>query len=285
MRHLQASLTLLVLAALAANGDARADSATAECAQAAEQAQKLQSNGQLVDAKKKLLVCVRSVCPKVIQNDCTKWEVDVEAALPSVVFGVKDENGNDITDVSVEIDGEPVIDELTGTSTPIDPGSHKFVFKREGQPPLRVTALIRQGEKNRLVTARWGSGGPSGDGKSGAPSHEGGGHPRPVLGYVLLGVGVALGAVAAYGFASGESAVSGMQSGCGLTVGGCSSSQVSGAQGKLWIGDIGAPLAGVSLALGAYLLIFTGNDTPVAKVGVSAGVAPGGGFVSWQRRF
>jgi len=79
--------------------------------------------------------------------------------------------------------------------------------------------------------------------------------------------------------------VSGMQSGCGLTVGGCSSSQVSGAQGKLWIGDIGAPLAGVSLALGAYLLIFTGNDTPVAKVGVSAGVAPGGGFVSWQRRF
>ena len=265
---------------------ARADGTAAECVAAAEQGQKLQGQGQLIEAKEKLLFCGRDSCPKVIRQDCTRWEGEVETALPSVVFGVKDEKGNDVTEVTVSIDGVPTLTELTGTATPIDPGSHRFVFKREGSPPLRTTALIRVGEKNRLVTARWGSATTEAGGDKGSTPEAPRG-PRPVTGYVLLGVGVVVAGLATYGFVAGLSSTSSLRSGCGDSLGGCSPGQINSAQAQLWLGDIAAPVAGIAIAVGTYLLLRT-PDAPAAKAlnaGVTVGMQPGGGFVGWRRAF
>jgi hypothetical protein len=41
---------------------------------------------------------------------------DLERAQPTVVFDVKDDAGNDLTDVKVTVDGNPLADKLTGTA-------------------------------------------------------------------------------------------------------------------------------------------------------------------------
>ncbi len=262
-----------------------ADSTAAECVAAAEQGQKLQSQGQLLLAKEKLLSCGRDACPRVIRQDCTRWEGEVEAALPSVVFGVKDEQGNDVTDVKVWIDGVPTLTELTGTATPLDPGSHKFLFRRPGSPqPLRASVLIRVGEKNRLVTAQWGKGSAGAGGEGGSSEVARG--PRPLAGYILLGAGGVAAALATYGLIAGLTSTASMKSptGCGMSLGGCSPGQINSAQAQLWLGDIAAPVSAISIAVGLYLLL-RAPDAPPATPAVSVGLQPGGGFVSWTRAF
>jgi hypothetical protein len=283
----------LTTSALALASYAHADGTAAECVANAEQGQKLQGQGRLLEAKEKFLACGRDACPKVIRTDCTTFEGQVEAALPSVVFAVKDEQGNDLTQVSVIIDGVPTLDQLSGTATPINPGSHTFFFRREGFSPIKATALIREGEKNRVVNARWG--GPvvaaGGTGSSGTSSAGSGkttnetahGSTSPV-GWVLLGVGAVLAGVGTYGLVAGVSDTSSLKNGCSQTLGGCTTGQIDSAQTKLWVGDIAAPLGGVAIAAGLFLLLRT-PSAPPANGGVTAGVLPGGGFVGWKRTF
>jgi hypothetical protein len=108
-----------------------------------------------------------------------------------------------------------------------------------------------------------------------------------VGGYVLLGVGAVAAGLATYGLVAGLNSTSSLRSGCGLSLGGCSPGQINLAQAQLWLGDIAAPVAGIALAAGIYLLVRT-PDAPAAKAlnaGVTVGMQPGGGFIGWRRAF
>ena len=54
------------------------------------------------------------------------------------------------------MDDEPLTDRLDGTPRAIDPGTHSFTFRMEGEAPVTRTFVIQEGQQDRreLVTFR-----------------------------------------------------------------------------------------------------------------------------------
>jgi hypothetical protein len=165
------------------------------CIAASEEAQQLRNAGKLIMAREQLGVCGRAVCPKVVQQDCTQWMSEVLALLPSVILAAKDAAGRDLVDVQVEVDGVAAAETLDGRPMAIDPGVHTLTFQANGAPPVEERVVVRQGEKNRIITVTIPTGGaprepapPEATATAAAPD------PRPsapVAAYVVGGLGVA----------------------------------------------------------------------------------------------
>jgi hypothetical protein len=178
-------------------GAARADTIEA-CASSAEAGQRLERDGRLVEARASFVSCAASRCPKEVASLCDGLLTRVEAALPTVILGARDPAGHDLSGVRVLADGAPLAESLDGKPRPIDPGPHalRFVGADGSVTPLDV--VIRESEKNRVVTVVLGSHPAS------APAHaEGRARRVPVLGWILGGVGLAalatFGVLAAHG--------------------------------------------------------------------------------------
>ena len=83
-----------------------------ECVAAYESAQQLRNELKMRRAREQLLVCGHSSCPAVVTKDCNSWLTQVEEAISSVVFRVRDERGQLLTDVRIVMDGEPLRDKI-----------------------------------------------------------------------------------------------------------------------------------------------------------------------------
>jgi hypothetical protein len=143
-----AALAGLTVSAFGAVAQA-ADPTTTDCLSANESSIKLGSEHKLRDARAQLLTCSASSCPTDIRNACTRRMGDVNAALPTIVFEVKDPSGNDLSAVAITMDGKPLADRLDGSALPMDPGAHDFTFDVAGQPTAKKRLVIYEGEKNR----------------------------------------------------------------------------------------------------------------------------------------
>jgi hypothetical protein len=122
-----------------------------ECAAANESAQDLRTAGRLREARASLAVCTAASCPGAIREDCAQRLKEVEAAIPSVVFVVRDSSGKDLSDVHVNMDGAPLLEKLDGTSVTIDPGEHHFTFESDAFRTGETTVIVREGDSNRQV--------------------------------------------------------------------------------------------------------------------------------------
>jgi hypothetical protein len=143
------------LAALSWPGLAHAEGGTATkdaCLAAADQGQNQRDDGLYLSARESFATCARDVCPNVIAQSCTRWLREVEENTPTVVLGAKDERGNDLTDVTVSFDFEPLATTLDGKPVPIDAGQHVLRFERQGSVPVEQKLVLRAGEKARVVT-------------------------------------------------------------------------------------------------------------------------------------
>jgi hypothetical protein len=152
------ALTTLVaagaLATLAAPAVAFADGGEkAACIAASDEAQQLKLDGKLTLARTRLLACARAECPAIVKQDCGQWLAEVDAALPTVVFGARDADGRDLFAVRVLEDGVMVADHLDGRALPVDPGPHLFRFETAAVGVVEVRVLARAGERNRAITA------------------------------------------------------------------------------------------------------------------------------------
>jgi hypothetical protein len=147
----------LAIAAPSATSRA-AEPTKAECLDASEAWLAQRKAGKLREARGKLLVCAAESCPKDVREECAQHVAEISAAIPTVVFEVKDASGQDVSAVKVTIDGAPLVDRLDGTAIPLDPGDHRFTFVAEGLPPAEKTLAVHEGEKGRLeridLTAR-----------------------------------------------------------------------------------------------------------------------------------
>jgi hypothetical protein len=131
------------------------------CVESNRQAQDLGRQGSLVAAREQLKVCLAASCPSLVRDDCTQRMADLDRAQPSVVFDVEDQQGRDLTEVKVTMDGRPLAERLTGIAIPVDPGEHTFGFEAAGRPPTTVRTTLREGEKDRrerVVLAGMGTG-------------------------------------------------------------------------------------------------------------------------------
>ncbi len=121
-----------------------------ECVAANERAQDLQDARKLQEAHEQLATCMDAACPRAVQEDCAERFRQTTAAIPTIVFVLKDSDGVDVGASSVaEMDGAPLATALDGTPIPVDPGEHTFTFTIAGRPPITRRLSLRAGERLR----------------------------------------------------------------------------------------------------------------------------------------
>lgn len=245
----------------------------AECAAAAEDAQKLRDEGKYRRAREQMLVCARDVCPGPIKSDCGKWLTEVDRDAPTVVFGAKDQKG-DLADVKVSMDGVSVQDRLDGKPVLVDSGEHTFKFETKDGQTQEQKVILRAAEKARPIIVTFGNtpagsgnaGNAGGSGNAGADSGGGGSLILPIA---LAGVAaVGIGGFIIFGL-SGKSDVDKLQD-CKPN---CSTDDVDSARTKLIIADISLGVGVVAAAVSAYLFIThkSGPDVTVKTGAQSKG--------------
>lgn len=290
-----------------------ADPTMADCLSASNTSIKLRRDHSLREARQQLLECAARTCPSDISAECEHRLVAVNAAIPTLVFEVKDAVGNDLPAVSVMMDGKPLTDRLEGTAISLDPGAHSFHFETAGQTPVDKMFVLHEGEKDRRERIVFGVASPvsappggvqsthSGTnanssvptGESSVPSSAasgGGMSTLRTLGLVSGGVGlVGLGVGAVFGVLAG-SASSSQQSDC-PSPSNCPNHAQALADHSTFTTDSSIEIAGfvaggVLVAAGVVMFIAGGSREP-AKTGLlvlptispdGAGLTLHGGF-------
>jgi hypothetical protein len=135
-----------------------ADPTTTDCFAANESSIALRQAGKLREARAQLALCQTPSCPADVRAVCERRLDAVNAAIPTLIFDVKDDAGNDVADVQATMDGLPLSDRLDGTPISFDPGEHHFVFVAPGRPRVEKTFVLKQAEKNRRERIVLGSG-------------------------------------------------------------------------------------------------------------------------------
>jgi hypothetical protein len=257
-----------------AQDEAKAD-AKAICIRAYEASQVSRKDRALRVARQQLLTCASDACPAVVRTDCVQWLAEVEAATPSIVLEARAAAGP-VFDVTVKLDGAPLVTQLDGRSLELDPGLHTLTFDRTGSPTLEQKIIVREGEKNRLVSADWSPKTVPGE-KAPPVLME---RPVPAAVYVTLGV-AALGFVdfavaGSIGLAKKQS----LEHASPSCVPFCSASDVNYIKTAYAVADVGLGV-GVAGLVASAILFFARPERPVHSVqsahSASASSRGGGG--------
>ena len=278
--------SLLVTSVSAAGGPTKHD-----CVAADDAAQDLRQTGKLRQAREKLNVCVSQSCPGPVREDCAQRLADIDGVMPSLVFEVKDGEGNDLSAVRVTMDGQPLAEKVDGSALQVDPGEHRFTFDDpDGLAHTEKKIVVREGDKNRHVRVVFGAsaapaGGPKARASSppSAPQSDGG--TQRTIGFVVGGLGIA-GLVV--GSIFGAMALGNQ----GTLKGECSAPNecLPSAQPNIntlhtneILADVGLGVGVVGLAVGALLLFTAGPSeaTPTSAIRLDVGptsLAIHGGF-------
>jgi len=120
------------------------------CVGANTTAQSLRRDGKFGAARAQLAMCVDASCPTLVRDDCSQLLDELNRAQPTIVFAARDNQGHDVSEVTVEVDGRPLVQRLDGIAIAVDPGEHTFTFEVQGRPP-KVTRrfVLHEGEKAR----------------------------------------------------------------------------------------------------------------------------------------
>ena len=275
--------TLAVLSTLApsaaqAEGD---KDVRAECVSAFETSQELRASGDLLTARTRLISCIRPECPNSVRTECTKWLEQVEHEIPTVVFEVK-VDGEDRTDVKVELDGKLIQETQDGKAVQVNPGSHLFRFSVAPFDPIDKRVIVSEGDKLRAISADFTSPkkaeapAPIVAPPASKPTHR----PVPVPVYVLGGVAVLGGASFAYFGSKGTSKQDDLQSSCAPS---CPSTDVDKVKKSYLLADISLGVGVAALLTGAVLYL-TRSEAPVED-SAQVSVAPTAGGVSASAHF
>jgi hypothetical protein len=243
---------------------ARADAKA--CVDAHGEGQERRDESNFTAAAELFQVCAADRCPRPIRSECRDFLSALEARMPTVIVTARDASGADVPDATVELDGKPFLERLSGLAVPLNPGQHTFVFRHPNGSEARTRILILEGKKSREIVGVFAA--PAATAKSAAlPAPETGGQRRTVA-YVLGGAGVlALGAFTYFAL-SGKADENELRDTCAPN---CSEDD-SGAVGtKYLLADISLVAAAGLFGTGAYFY-FTAPPEPAAGHAFSAGV-------------
>lgn len=269
---MNARALLLVLAFLLASGTnklaAAAKPDTNACIAAFDRGQRARSDKKLREAQTELLVCTRESCPAVLRTDCAGVLRSVQSAVPTIVLAADDGEGHDVTDATVHAGTERVAEKLDGRAIEFDPGAYDFRFERAGGAVVTVHAVLREGEKNRVVRASFAAKMASASASAAEPvataptPADGGAVRRPIVGYALPAglavIGVAALAVSGVSRLSFDSQVDDMRARCAPE---CTQSERSELSSALVTANValGVGIGAVALAVGSWFLFEPGS--------------------------
>jgi hypothetical protein len=255
-----------------------ADSPADACLSTPVQAQTAQRAGKLVEARRLYESCARNVCPPEIVSDCSRWFSEVEAATPSVVLAARDPQHGDLLDARVSIDGAEAAP-VTARAVALDPGAHHLVFQRPGAPDVAVDVVLREGEKNRAVSATFG--GSPASSTSPPPADDSSQHrPVPLIVWIAGGVGVmGMASFATFG-ALGVSERAGAH--CDT---GCGASDKSSVDSKYLIANVSLGVGLVGLGVATWMYLARPSTEPAKTAVVDMRPTPGGAVATFGGTF
>jgi hypothetical protein len=290
MKHGDALAVAVLAAAFASAAPARGDDSK-DCIAASTQAQQLRDDGHYRRARDQFNVCSRDVCPALVKQACLGWMSDLESTWPSVVVNAKDDNGADLVDVTVVIDGTPLVSKLDGKPQLVDPGEHDLHYETGGFPPVNEHVVIHAGEKSRVLSVQFGEGkkptrrkdGGTGGGGGGG----GGGSETPVAGWVFGGLAlVSFGVEAAVGIPAFNDRNNLENSPCKATSS-CDQAQVDSIHTRFIVSDVLGAVGLVSAGVAIYFFATAGSSHETPKAArVDVRPLPGGGALAgWSGSF
>jgi hypothetical protein len=143
----------LGLTSLASPRAAHADAAA--CMKDHASAQREQKAGRLKAASQQFMACGSDeACPERVRNDCVERYAVVEKLVPTVILSLTDAHGKDVTSAQVFSNGTLFTSELDGRAIALEPGRHAFRFVLPSGEEVTSEVVVREGEKNRVVTAK-----------------------------------------------------------------------------------------------------------------------------------
>ncbi len=265
---------------------APADAGVVDCAAAYESAQTERQAGHFRAASNQAMLCSQSTCNQAIVRECIDLFEAIQAEMPSMVFSARRADGGELTSVKVEMDGQPLLENLDGKALALDPGAHTFKFIAEGFDPKEVTQTARVGDRNRLVEVVFGELPPAAPpaplpAQNGPPAAKPG-RSVPVASYVLVGVSaVALGTFG-YLRLSGVQDYNELNQDCSPE---CDPDKVDPIRSKFQLSYIALGVSGAALAAATivYFAVPGDDGTPAAEVGF--GATPMGAQARLRARF
>jgi hypothetical protein len=255
-----------------------------QCIAASDQGQELRDNGNYRRAREAFATCARATCPALVRRDCGQWQADLEEAWPSVIVSAKDEQGNDLAEGRVLVDGELLVSKLDGRPARVDPGEHKLRIETDGHAPIEQHLVVRAGEKNRVIEVRIASTGDvSGQTASGTTPGESETALSAKRTSALVFGGLALvafGTEAYFGLSGMSDRSSLLAQPCAQTST-CSPSAVDSIRTKFTVADIALGVGLASGALSVYLFLTSSpaksSDASTRSAHVDVTPLPGGG--------
>jgi hypothetical protein len=235
----------------------------AACLDAAASGQTLRNEHKLVEARERLRVCAAAGCPAVVQSDCATWLADVEKALPSVVVTAKSGAGQDLVDVKVSVDGQPLVSKLDGRAVPLDAGPHTFHFEGSDGTSLDRTVMLEEGVKDQAVAVVLGA--PPPPSTPPGTDADTSSSPLKTVGWVIGGVGVA---GLAFGAVFGVVALGDKNNAHCNANNVCDPGTTGGIKSAALLSDVGWIAGGALLAGGAALVLFAPKGSHEATTGV-----------------
>ena len=277
MRMSPWSAGMILLASLAVETRARAetpsDETTQACVQAYQSTQELRLDGKVHAARESAALCAREACPAAVQSGCTKWLRELIDGQPSLLVTAH-EGGKDVSDAAVYVDGERAAESLTGRPIEVDPGKHTVRLARRAGPAVEQTVVVLEGAKNRAITFDLGA----------PPAKPGGGRGAPVGPIVFGAAGLASIAAFAALAITGSRDLGQLRDTCGQTHS-CEGADIRAIKTKLVAGDVLLAAGVVSLGVGIGWTIkhFTADPEPArASIGLHVMPENAGGRVAFS---
>jgi hypothetical protein len=269
-----------VLSAFALHAPAAGADEKSACVASYERSQVLRRDHRFARAREELRSCSRVACPALVRNDCITWLDQVQTAFPSIAIrALKD--GSDVANVKVIEDNEVVATRLDGSSLEVEPGEHNFRFETDGAPPVTMTLVVREREKDRVIPITF----TSPHSAVATDDSANVSRPTPVGVYALAGVGVAGIATFAIVGAIGKSKDTNLEGSCSPN---CAQSSISAVKTDYIVADVG-------LGVGAAALVSAGiwyltrprqtEGTSPPKDGLAVNPTRGGATVGWSGTF
>lgn len=263
MNRTSFALAATVGLALAWATPARAD--VAACIHAAESAQPLRASGRLLAARAELIKCAAESCPNTVRQDCVAWLTEIRSEIPSIVVQARDGRGADMVGVSVAVDGVVVKTVLDGLPIAVDPGARRVRFESPGRTPIEQTVVLRQGERERLVSVTILKPGEVVERPS-APAVAESTRRIPTISWVLGGTALALAGTGAALWVVGRSDRTDLQGTCGTTSS-CAHDDIVSSRTKLIAGDVLMGAGIVALGAGVYFALSSRTSAPKLSIG------------------
>jgi hypothetical protein len=290
MRRASSFVVVAILQTLSLR-DARADEKQ-QCIAASDQGQELRDSGNYRRARDAFATCARTTCPALVRRDCAQWQTELEGMWPSVIISAKDDRGNDLSDVRVSLDGEPLVAKLDGRPARVDPGEHNLRIEADGRAPVEQHVVVRAGEKNRVIEVRVAAAGDTaGQSEHGAPSGESKSAPdaKRTSAFVFGGLAlVAFGTEAYFGLSGLSDRNTLLAQSCAQTST-CSASTVDSIRTKFTVADIALGVGLASGALAVYLFLSSlppkSNGPSTRGAHIDLAPVPGGGVATLAGRF